>query len=266
MDPLSLLEQGEKLKELSRPVLCYPSKRNRRKGIHLDRLHSCIRTIYIQSLHCEAEIFSLVSKPHISSLRIRHCPDKCLFCLWFKWGHDFTGWHHTYISKNISFEPNLAPTPRSLFACVRTATRNLHTDSFWIVSDWTQGCILLPKNSISFTGGVNVVHTHNTIHETYAYNKAQSRVCWKFGAQRFHNWVKDISARTYLSNPVACFLLCGKVAGKGVTLFSIALGTLMSIALVYFKRSYWKGNKVSHKTLWRKKKQQPGCTGKNAVN
>lgn len=161
---------------------------------------------------------------------------------------------YIHISKNISLEPNLAPTPRRFFACIRTATCNLHTESFWITSDWTWGCILLPKNSISFTVGVNVVHTHNTIHETYSCNKARSRVCWKFGAQRFHNWVKDISAQTYLSNPVACFLLSGKVAGKGVTLFSIALGTLMSIALVYLKRSYWKGNKVSHKTLWRKKK------------
>lgn len=74
--------------------------------------------------------------------------------------------------------------------------------------------------------------------------------------------VKDISARTYLSNPAACFLLSGIVAGKEVTLFSIALGTLMSIALVYFKRSYWKANKVSHKTLQREKS---GRHRKNAV-
>lgn len=94
---------------------------------------------------------------------------------------------------------------------------------------------------------------HNWIHGTHSYNKAQSRVCWKSRAQRFHNWVKDISARTYLSNPAACFLLSGKVAGRGVTLFSIALGTLMTIALVYVKRSYRKANKVSHRTPQREK-------------
>lgn len=60
----------------------------------------------------------------------------------------------------------------------------------------------------------------------------------KSQGKKFHNLVKDISAWTYLSNPAACFLLSGKVAGKGVTLFSIALGTLISIALVYFKRNH----------------------------
>lgn len=143
---LFFLRGEKKLKQLSQTVLCYPSKRNRRNGIHLDRVHSCIRTIYIQSLHCKAEIFILVSKPHTSSLRIRNCPVKCLFCLWSKWGHDSTLFGIIHISKNISLEPNLAPAPGRFLPALGTAKCNLHTDSFWITSDCTRGWILLSRN------------------------------------------------------------------------------------------------------------------------
>lgn len=73
--------EKKRLKEPSQIVLWQPIKRSKRNGIHLDRLHSCTRTIYIQSLYYKADILILASHTH--SWRTRHCPNKFLLYLWF---------------------------------------------------------------------------------------------------------------------------------------------------------------------------------------
>lgn len=47
--------------------------------------------VHIQILYCKAKTSTLVSITHTYSLRIRHCPEKCLFCFAVdQSGHDFT--------------------------------------------------------------------------------------------------------------------------------------------------------------------------------
>lgn len=196
----------------------------KRRGIRLDRLHSHIRTICIQSLHYKAEIFILVS--NISNLRTTHCLYKSLFCLWFKWGHYFTLFVGIIcISKNTTLEPNFVSAPGVFSPALGqeniTYILNLFID---FTSDCKQGWILLPHNFNKFHKRHILIFWmwHILIKQfnpqDLLLQQSSIKGLLKIQGTEISQSVKDVSARTYLLNSAACFFLSGKVAGKGVTL------------------------------------------------
>lgn len=129
------------------------------------------------------------------------------------------------ISKNTTLEPNFVSAPGVFSPALGqeniTYILNLFID---FTSDCKQGWILLPHNFNKFHKRHILIFWmwHILIKQfnpqDLLLQQSSIKGLLKIQGTEISQSVKDVSARTYLLNSAACFLLSGKVAGKGVTL------------------------------------------------